>query len=52
MEANKIKFQTLGKIQLNERAKRRDELTLKELDQVPANTRTFAAVGKMFLFSF
>merc|ERR1712000_71914 len=52
MENNKIKDQTEGKIQLHERAKRRDELTLKELATLnEAKNPTYASVGKMFMLS-
>ena len=47
MEQNKIKHQTDGRIQLNERGKRRDELTLRELDELSKDTRVFSSVGKM-----
>mmetsp|Transcript_35449 Transcript_35449/g.60753 ORF Transcript_35449/g.60753 Transcript_35449/m.60753 type:complete len:126 (+) Transcript_35449:64-441(+) len=51
MEQNKIKHQTDGRIQLNERGKRRDELTLRELDELSKDTRVFSSVGKMFLLT-
>lgn len=49
MQHNKVKHQTDGRIQLNERAKRRDQLTIAELKQLPSSTRTFSSVGRMFV---
>jgi chaperonin cofactor prefoldin len=43
--------QVTAKLQLVEREKRRNELTLNELTQIPPDTKTYRAVGKMFLLS-
>ena len=49
MQHNKVKHQTDGRIQLNERAKRRDQLTVQELKSLPQSARTYASVGRMFV---
>eukprot|EP00012_Vannella_robusta_P003591 CAMPEP_0206182936 /NCGR_PEP_ID=MMETSP0166-20121206/348_1 /ASSEMBLY_ACC=CAM_ASM_000260 /TAXON_ID=95228 /ORGANISM="Vannella robusta, Strain DIVA3 518/3/11/1/6" /LENGTH=107 /DNA_ID=CAMNT_0053597713 /DNA_START=1 /DNA_END=324 /DNA_ORIENTATION=+ len=51
MQHNKVKHQTDGRIQLNERAKRRDQLTVQELKSLPQSARTYASVGRMFMLA-
>jgi len=50
-ENSRLLNQVLAKQQYADREKRRAELTLKELADLPAGTKTYKAVGKMFLYS-
>ncbi|KAJ1648917.1 hypothetical protein IWQ61_009830 [Dispira simplex] len=38
-----------AQLQMHEREKRRNELTLKEVDTLPSQVTTYKSVGKMFL---
>jgi len=51
IETNRILGQVLNKINICKQEKRRNELTINELETIPDTTKTYKAVGKMFLLA-
>jgi len=51
VDTSRLLSQVMSKLQFMERERRRSDLTLKELGEISPETKTYKAIGKMFLSS-
>eukprot|EP01114_Cavostelium_apophysatum_P013230 TRINITY_DN3154_c0_g1_i1.p2 TRINITY_DN3154_c0_g1~~TRINITY_DN3154_c0_g1_i1.p2 ORF type:complete len:102 (+),score=23.30 TRINITY_DN3154_c0_g1_i1:189-494(+) len=49
MDTNRLLAQVNAKAQFLDRERRRNQLTLKEMEDVKDDTKTYKAIGKMFM---